>query len=78
MHYGRKIAVALDQLINALLGGWPDESLSARAWRWHRDAKRDWPRALINKLFFWQRDHCYSAYDNECRRRHLAPEYRGK
>ena len=52
MHYGRKIAVALDQLINALLGGWPDESLSARSWRWHRDAKRDWPRFLINKLFF--------------------------
>ena len=71
------IAVALDQLCNAMLGGWPDESLSARAWRWHRDAKRNWPRALINRIFFWQKDHCFSAYDNECKRRHLPPEYRG-
>jgi len=76
MTYVRKVATALDQLVNALFNGWPDESISARAWRWHRDAQRNWPRALINMLFFWQRDHCYSAYDNECKRRHLAPEYR--
>lgn len=74
--YPRRVAIAIDQLFNALIGGWPDESLSAHAWRWHREAKREWPRRLINLLFFFQRDHCYSAYDNECSRRHLPPEYR--
>lgn len=30
---GFQIAVAFDQLVNTLLGGWADETLSARAWR---------------------------------------------
>jgi len=28
--YGRRVAVAIDQLFNALLGGWADETLSSR------------------------------------------------
>ena len=27
MTYGKKVLVAVDQLINTLLGGWPDETL---------------------------------------------------
>ena len=76
MSYVEKVAIALDQLINALIGGWPDESLSARAYRWRRDGKTAVPALLINMLFFWQRDHVWSAYQNEVRRRQLPPEYR--
>ena len=32
MTYGQRILIALDQLVNALLGGWPDETLSSRCW----------------------------------------------
>lgn len=33
MAYIKNVLIALDQLANALIGGWPDESLSSRAWR---------------------------------------------
>ena len=77
MKYYKKVAIWLDQGINVIFfGGFPDESLSARAWRWHNEGKREWPRKLINKIFFWMKDHCYSAYQNEVMRRQYPPQYR--
>ncbi len=76
MTYMTKVAIALDQLLNALLGGYPDESLSARAFRWDRDGRRRWPKKIINAMFFWMSDHCYSAYHCEQELRHFPPEYR--
>lgn len=73
---GFQILVAVDQLANTMLGGMADETLSARAWRHHLDGSRDWPRAIIDTLFFWQTDHCRSAYESEVERRQLPPEYR--
>ncbi len=73
--YPRSVAVAVDQLLNALLNGWPDESLSSRAWR-ASEAGTAWPKKLINALFFWQKDHCLSAYTNEREGRQLPPELR--
>ena len=37
MTYGKRTLIAFDQLINTLLGGWPDETLSSRCYRWARD-----------------------------------------
>ena len=37
MTYGKRTLIAVDQLINTLLGGWPDETLSSRCYRWARD-----------------------------------------
>lgn len=76
MKYPHKVGLALDQLLNAILGGYPDESLSARAYRWDRDGKRKWPCRIINALFFWMKNHCKSAYHCEQELRHLPPEYR--
>lgn len=76
MKYPHKVGLALDQLINAILGGYPDESLSARAFRWDRDGRRRWPKKIINAMFFWQRDHCRSAWHCEQELRHMPPEYR--
>lgn len=73
---GFQILVAVDQLANTLLGGMADETLSARAWRHHLDGSRDWPRVIIDALFFWQTDHCRTAYESEVERRQLPPEYR--
>lgn len=77
----RLILIAADQLLNALTGGWPDETLSSRI---HRRAvleqkpRRRWllARRIINGLFRHQRDHCKSAYEQECRRHHFPPELR--
>lgn len=38
--YFHNLLVACDQFLNTLLGGWPDETLSSRCWRWHKDGVR--------------------------------------
>lgn len=77
MKYLHQLLVALDQLLNALLGGWADETLSARAWR-QRDTKRRWAVLVrvINTLFFWQNNHCRGAHAAEMARRHAPIPYR--
>lgn len=77
MHWVLQSAIAADQLLNALLGGKADETLSARAYR-HRQQKRRWAWAyrLINAAFFWQADHCFEAYTSELLRHHLPREYK--
>ena len=67
--------IALDQAINALLGGYPDETVSARSWR-HRE-HRVWGVAhkIIDGLFFWQKQHCRAAYLSELRRKHFHKDY---
>lgn len=74
----QQIAIAFDQLCNALLGGWADETLSSRAWRL-RHAGKGWAltRRLIDALFFWQEGHCKAAHESEVNRMHLPEEQRG-
>ena len=76
MSRSKAILIALDQLVNALAGGWPDETLSSRAWRWSKDGKRDWPRKLVDGLLCWDKDHCRESYESERLRRQLPPELR--
>ncbi len=72
-HWFLQVLIALDQLVNALCGGWADETLSAHA---HR-AGWTWRRRAINALFRWQsRDHCRASYESEMERRQMAPIYR--
>lgn len=75
---GFQICVAIDQLINTLFGGYADETISARAWRHHLDGSRDWPYKLIDKLFFWQKNHCQEAYESELERAQYPAAYRDK
>ena len=53
-----------------------DETLSSRAWRWEQDSVRSWPRRLIDKLFFWEPNHCRESYRSEREGRQLPPELR--
>ncbi len=82
MAWARNILIAVDQLCNAVAGGWPDETISSRAFRWSRDGVRHWPRLCIDALFFWDRDgstgqrHCELSYSSEKDRLQLAPEFR--
>ncbi len=80
-HWGVEIALAVDQLANALLRGWHHETLSSRSWR-------AWVNGLIfgriskpviDALFAWQRHpdgHCHHHYDAEVARAELIVEAR--
>lgn len=79
MTYAKKVFIAVDQLINAVfLAGYPDETLSSRAWRWYRDDVCYMPKFIIDAIFFWQEDHCESSYKSERLDRQLPPEFRVK
>ena len=71
--------LALDQWINALLGGWADETLSSRAWRTEQRcaALGRVFRPLIDLLALpFERDHCRKSFDSEREQRQLPPEFR--
>jgi hypothetical protein len=70
------ILIALDQLVNTLFGGFPDETISAAAWRWELQGKRSWPRKLIDKLFWFDHNHCERSYMSELENKHLHHHYR--
>lgn len=75
-----QILIALDQLLNAAIpGGWADETLSSRAHRMRQKRQRawGWTAGAIDRLFFWQRNHCAQAYADEADRMQLPPELRG-
>ncbi|WP_300708832.1 pseudouridine synthase [uncultured Desulfovibrio sp.] len=85
MAYVKHLLVAVDQLANALLGGWPDETLSSRAWRRHAAGRGSWLCRVIDRLFFWDAEarggllvgHCQLSYESERQGRQLPPELRG-
>ena len=72
-----QIPIAFDQLINTFFGGWADETISSVAWR-KRNVGQGWRflRCLIDCLFFWQTDHCKTAYASELERTQLPAELR--
>jgi hypothetical protein len=57
-------AIAVDQLINTLLGGAPDETLSSRAYRTEQRNKYFgmFFRPLIDLVFWFDKNHCKNAY----------------
>lgn len=67
----KQILVAIDQLLNAFLGGMADETISARVHRngWARTEK------LIDGLFR-EPGHCAASYRAEILRAHLPNSYR--
>lgn len=79
LHWIKQIVLAIDQLVNALLGGWADETLSSRAWRMDRKG-RPWGvvlRPLIDMLARpLERDHCRASFESEREQRQLPPECR--
>ena len=63
------ILIALDQFIYVLITlgeGMPDETMSAAAYRAHLTA-RPWGfmKKVIDRLFWFDPDHCYQAYMSE-------------
>ena len=54
------ILEATSQWLNALLGGNPNITISASAYL--NRHKRPWVYKAINRLFFWQEDHCRDSW----------------
>ena len=77
-HIWKAVGIASDQLVNAHFGGWPDETLSSRAYRLSKNG-RHLPRKVIDTLFFWDRDrssgkrHCELSFESEREGRQVFP-----
>lgn len=75
----KQFLIAFDQLANTLFYikgdgfGFADETLSARAWRlrYFSNAYK-----VIDKMFFWEDNHCLLSYHSEMKRKQLPDEYR--
>lgn len=74
--YFARLGIGFDQFFNSILGGSPDETFSARCWRLR--LKQPWKalRAGIDLIFFWQRNHCQTAWQSEIERAQLPQCYR--
>ena len=66
-----QVLIAFDQLVNTLLGGWADETLSSRA---HRTSPKI--AKVIDTLFWFDKDHCEVSYWSEKLRAQMPPELR--
>lgn len=77
LDYILEILIWIDQGFNVLLGGKADETLSSRAYRADMDGKilGKFFRPLIDKLFFWQKEHCRVAYLSEIDRKQLPKNF---
>ena len=78
MSYFRKVLIALDQLVNAIFNGWPDETMSSRSYRWYIEGKRSWPMYCIDALFLFIGDvnHCEESWRSEANRKQLPKSLR--
>lgn len=83
LFFGSQLFIAVDQLLNVLLFGFADETLSARSYRAKSKGRifGSFMLPIIDALFFWQKQtndkgHCYNAYLKEKEKRGLPPEYR--
>lgn len=74
--YVKNVLIGIDQLVNVLIGGYPDESISSRAYRNRRLGGWGYIYSAINMLFFWQENHCYAAHVAELKLRQMPPSLR--
>jgi hypothetical protein len=71
MTWAKQVLIAADQFVNTLLGGWADETLSARTYRmnWFTLEK------IINFIML-DSSHCKNSYISEKIRAYSPPEVR--
>jgi hypothetical protein len=64
----KQLLIAFDQFINALFGGWADETISSRCWRLRHKPVYNLLRRVIDGVPFFGKDHCKNAYLSEIKR----------
>lgn len=62
MSWGRNIAVAIDQLVNSVMRGDPDETISSRAAK-ARALGKKWGCYLCRVLDWLDPDHCKNSIE---------------
>jgi hypothetical protein len=82
------VLIGADQMLNVILAGYPDETISARVYRKALAGQWFWRglRRLIDLVFFWDclrdengikiKGHCRLSAENELRRVHSPDEMR--
>lgn len=75
MSRAREVAIAFDQLANAILGGYAQETVSSRCWRLREYPPYTKLRAFIDFIFFWQPAHCKASYEAQVARRNIPADY---
>ena len=81
-NWALQVLIALDQLANAIIGGWADETICARVYRNAR--KGYWYAILAEKILncifriLGDKSHCETAYNSELNRAHLSDVYQNK
>jgi len=78
MKYVKNILIGIDQLVNTILGGMPDETISAKAYRMRVEKNSFfWKNAekVINFLFFDEK-HCEDAANSELSRKQISSWYK--
>ena len=70
--------IAFDQLLNTLFfGGWADETMSSTLWRMERDGYFwGFLRTIVDKLLWFDPNHCRTSYESEILRNQSPPEER--
>lgn len=79
-----QLLIALDQFLNVLIcmfiepreKHYCDETMSAHIYRHSCKGKWKWLHWLVDKMFFWEEEHCKQAYESELERYQLPKEYR--
>lgn len=71
-YYFEQIFIACDQVVNAVFGGYADETISSRM---YREQRKFW-QMLIDNMFFWQENHCFNSYLSEKNRKHFPSAFR--
>lgn len=72
----KQVVLAFNQLCNAMLGGWADETISSRAYRQRHKPHWGAINRALDRIFFWQNAHCRGAYNNELQRTSSPPAHR--
>lgn len=78
--YCKNVLIALDQLVNTICGGFPDETISAECYRKSQE-KGHYFYKILRFIFDIclspiKQDHCEQAYLSEVYRKQLPPNYR--
>jgi len=42
-----------------------NESISGASYRWAKSGGPKWPEKVINKIIFWEEDHCYKSFNRD-------------
>jgi len=65
MKYLFNILVSLDQLVNTILGGYPDETLSSRMGKYAIKGRGWVPCTICKLLNLFQKDHCIKTIETD-------------